>query len=65
MKIEEKSKYKFIVFDIKDFYPSINEALLFKAKNFAENLVNIKREDKIIIKHSRSLEWKKTADYSM
>ena len=47
MKIEEKSEYKFIVFDIKDFYPSINEALLFKAKKFAENLVNIKREDKV------------------
>ena len=60
MKIEEKSEYKFIVFDIKDFYPSINEALLFKAKKFAENLVNIKREDKV-----RSLGWKKTADYSM
>ena len=60
MKIEEKSEHKFIVFDIKDIYPSISEALLFKAKKFAENLVNIKREDKV-----RSLGWKKTADYSM
>ena len=53
MKIEEKSKYKFIVFDIKDFYPSIKETLLIKAINFAEKLVNIANEDKVIIKHAR------------
>ena len=52
MKIEGKSKYKFIVFDIKDIYPSINETLLIKAINFAEKLVNI-NEDKVIIKHAR------------
>ena len=50
MKIEGKSKYKFIVFDIKDFYPSIKETLLIKAINFAEKLVNITNEDKAIIK---------------
>ena len=53
MKIEEKRKYKFIVFDIKDFYPSIKEALLIKAINFAEKLVNITNEFKVIIKHAR------------
>ena len=53
MNIEEKSKYKFIVFDIKDFYPSIKETLLIKAINFAEKLVNITSEDKVIIKHAR------------
>ena len=53
MKIEEKSKYKFIVFGIKDFYPSIKETLLIKAITFAEKLVNITNEDKIIIKHAR------------
>ena len=53
MKIEEKSKYKFIVFDIKDFYPSIKETLLIKAINFAEKLVNIANEDKVIKKHTR------------
>ena len=53
MNIEEKSKYKFIVFDIKDFYPSIKETLLIKAINFAEKLVNITNEDKAIIKHAR------------
>ena len=33
MKIEEKRKYKFIVFDITDFYPSRKETLLIKAIN--------------------------------
>ena len=53
MNIEEKSKYKFIVFDIKDFYPSIKETLLIKAINFAEKLVNITKKDKVIIKYAR------------
>ena len=53
MKIEEKSKYKFIVFDIKEFYPSIKEKILIKAINFAEKLANITNEDKVIIKHAR------------
>ena len=53
MKIEEKSKYKFIVFGIKDFYPSIKETVLIRAINFAEKLVNITNEDKVIIKHAR------------
>ena len=53
MKLEEKSQYKFIVLDIKDFYPSIKETLLIKAINFAEKLVNIKNEDKVIIKRAR------------
>ena len=30
-KIEEKSKHTFMVFDIKDFYPSISKYLLQKA----------------------------------
>ena len=53
LKIEEKSNHKFIVFDIKDFYPSIKETLLIKAINFEENHVNIINEDKVIIKHAR------------
>ena len=39
--------------DIKDSYPSIKETLLIKAINFAEKLVNIANEDKVIIKHAR------------
>ena len=57
MKIEEKSKYKFIVFDIKDFYPSIKETLLIKAINFAEKRVNITSEDKIIIKTLKEISF--------
>ena len=49
MKIEEKSKHKFIVFDAKDFYPSLKETLLLKSKK----PVNIINEDKVIIKHAR------------
>ena len=44
---------EFIVFDMKDFHPSINETLLIKAINFAEKSVNITNEDKVIIKHAR------------
>ena len=53
MKIEEKSKYKFIEFGIKDFYRSIKETVLIRAINFAEKHVNITNEDKVIIKHAR------------
>ena len=53
MNIEEESKYKFIVFDITDFYPSIKEKLLIKAINFVEKLVHITNEDKVITKHAR------------
>ena len=31
MKIEEKSKYKLIMFDTKDFFPSIKKTILIKA----------------------------------
>ena len=59
------------MFDVKDFYPSIKETLLTKAINFAEKLVNITNEGKVLIKHARtsllydnSEPWmKKTADY--
>ena len=52
-KTEVKSNHKFILFDIKDFYPSIKETLLIKAINFAGKRVNITNEDKVIIKHAR------------
>ena len=52
-KIEEKSNHKFIVFDIKNFYPSIKEALLIKTIEFAEKRVNITNEDIVIKKHTR------------
>ena len=52
MKIEEKKNHKFIVFDIKNFHPSIKETLLIKAIKFAERRVNI-TNDKLIIKYAR------------
>ena len=33
--IKEKKRHKFMMFDVKDFYPSINEKLLTKAIQFA------------------------------
>ena len=41
----EKSKHTFIVFDIKDFYPSISKYLPQKVLNFAKTKVSITQED--------------------
>ena len=51
--IENKSAHKFLVFDIKDFYPSINESLLKNAIQFAEKHTHITEENKAIIFHAR------------
>ena len=51
--INEKNKYKFMMFDVKDFYPSINEKLLKKAITFAERTLSLPTKDKEIIFHSR------------
>lgn len=51
--ITEKSEHKFIMFDIKDFYPSITKKLLTDALSFAEKHIFIIEEDKQIIYHSR------------
>ena len=48
-KIENKNKYEFMIFDIKDFYSSISEKLLDDSINFARQRVQIKREDFSII----------------
>ena len=52
-KIEEKSKHAFIVFDIKDFYPSISKYFLQKALEFAKAKASIAQEEEKIIDHSR------------
>ena len=52
-KIEHKNKYKFMIFDIKDFYSSISKKLLDDSINFARQHVQIKREDFSIIQHAR------------
>ena len=52
-KIENKNKYKFMIFDIKDFYSSISKKLLDDSINFVRQHVQIKREDFSIIQHAR------------
>ena len=48
-----QKKHSFVIFDIKDFYPSIKEKLWIKALKFAESYTDISDEDKKIINHSR------------
>ena len=51
--IDIKHQYKFIVFDIKDFYPSVSKELLTDALIFAETIIiNLDDHDKKIIYHS-------------
>ena len=51
--IQNKPQCKFIVFDVKDFYPSIKESLLKNALNFAKQHVSIKKMDHDTIMHAR------------
>lgn len=51
--IKDKKICKFIVFDIKDFYPSINEKLLNNALNFANTILPVTDKQIEIIKHAR------------
>ena len=51
--IPDKKNHKLIIYDIKDFYPSINEKLLMNALRFAKTITEISGEDEKIIKHAR------------
>ena len=51
--INEKQLCKFVIFDIKDFYPTIKEPLLRQSLDFAEKYIKVSSEDKAIIKHMR------------
>ena len=53
MGIRNKHLCKFVLFDIKEFYPSITENLLKKALNFAEAHTHLSDDDKAIIHHAR------------
>ena len=53
-RIEQKHLYKFIMFDIKDFYPSIQEELLNKGLRFTQEYIDITSKDREIIYHA----WK-------
>ena len=52
-KIQNKKNYKFLKFDIVEFYPSITEDLLSKSLNFAQKLTNINKTDIQIIRNAR------------
>ena len=51
--INEKNEHTFMMFDVKDFYPSISKKLLKNAMKFAEKFLHISRKDKEIVFHSR------------
>ena len=62
-KIECESLYKFLMFDIKDFYPTIKEDLLIEALEFAKQHVTIKSKDRETIFHARKPLWYKGAPW--
>ena len=47
-KIENKDKYKFMIFDIKDFYSSLSKKLLDDSINFARQHVQIKKKISVL-----------------
>ena len=51
--INDKQLCKFVIFDIKDHYPSIKESLLKQSLDFAEKYIKVTSEDEAIIKHAR------------
>ena len=51
--LEDKHLIKFVMFDIKDFYPSITQDPLDKALNFATEYIYISKYDIDIIHHAR------------
>ena len=51
--IPDKSRHSFVIFDIKDFYPSIKEALLKEALAFAQGFINIASNDIEVVFHAR------------
>ena len=51
--IKDKHLYKSLIFNIKDFYPSIKESLFHEALQFAKMHVNITQRDIEVMFHSR------------
>ena len=51
--LKEKHLMKFVMFDIKDFYPSITQDLLNKVLNFASEYIYISKCDIDVINHAR------------
>ena len=52
--INDKQHYKFVIFNNKDFYPSIKESSLKQYLDLAEKYIKVSNEDKAIIKHART-----------
>ena len=52
-KIDNKRDYKFIQFDIKQFYPAISESILEKVINFAKEFIDIESSNLRTIQHCR------------
>ena len=52
--IQHPKEYKFIIFDVCDFYPSITKTLLDKALDFASLHTTITPEHRHIITHAKS-----------
>ena len=62
--IKDKKRFKFILFDICEFYPSITLELLTEAIEFAENFVTISDEEKeIILQAKQSLLYDKNTPW--
>ena len=53
--IKDKHLYKFLIFDIKDFYPSIKESLFHEALQFAKMHVNTQRDIEVMFHSRKSL----------
>lgn len=53
-KIGQKSEYRFVIFDIVEFYPSISAELMNKALDFASKYTPVSDNDRHIINHSKS-----------
>ena len=51
--IKNKSQHKFVVFDVKEFYPSIKQNQLTKALEYAKQRVDINTIDYNTIMHAR------------
>ena len=51
--LKNKKKLKFIIFDIKNFYPTITPELLEKALKWAEEFIDLTAEEKVIISETR------------
>ena len=51
--LKDKHLMKFVLFDIKDFYPSITQGLLNKALNFAGEYIYISKRDTDVTNHTK------------